>query len=155
MDRQGLVDIEVLALIWKGKRDHLPEIKAVMTPFPYWIGSGDSLEKAAKMMKEHDIHHLPVVAEGKPVGVVSQRDLSRAGREHRRVEEVAHLEVCVVDLSTPLDRVLLQMARGHHDAALVVKGDRLVGIFTSTDAFQQFSDCLRAFYPSGSGDEAA
>lgn len=140
---------------WKKKRQRLPKLKAVMTPFPYSIDTGDTLERAAEMMAEHAIRHLPVMADGKPVGVVSRRDLARAGQGQERVGDVAHLEAYVVDLRAPLDRILLEMARGHHDAAVVVKGDRLVGIFTLTDAFEQFAACLRAFYPSGGSDEAA
>lgn len=142
-------------MIWKGKRQRVPNVKAVMTPFPYSIDTGDSLDRAAEMMTEHAIRHLPVMENGKPVGVVSRRDLSRASERQRRVGDVAHLEAFVVDLRAPLDRVLLEMARGHHDAALVVKGDRLVGIFTLTDACKQFAACLRAFYPASGGDEAA
>ncbi len=142
-------------MIWKRKLKRIPPVKLAMTPFPFSIDCSDSLENAAEMMESHSIRHLPVMDRGKPVGVVSARDLSRAGKEQRQVGDVAHLEAYVVDLSTPLDRVLAHMAHGHLDAALVVKSGRLVGIFTLTDACREFSDCLQAFFPSGGGDEAA
>ena len=137
------------------KLERIPKVKSVMSPFPYSIDCRDSLEEAVAMMESHEIRHLPVMDKGKPVGVISARDLSRATKKDRRVEDVAHLEAYVVDLSTPLDRVLRHMARGHIDAALVVKKERLVGIFTLTDACKQFSDCLQAIFPSGKGNEAA
>ena len=142
-------------MIWKRKLERIPMVKSVRSPFPYSIDCHESLEQAAAMMESHAIRHLPVMERGELVGVVSARDLSRATKSDRQVEDVAHLEVYVVDLSTPLDRVLLHMARGHIDAALVVKKERLVGIFTLTDACKQFSDCLQAILPSGKGDEAA
>ncbi len=142
-------------MIWKRKPKRIPPVKMAMTPFPFSIDSSDPLERAAEMMESHNIRHLPVMARGKPVGVVSARDLARASKEQRQVEDVALLEAYVVDLSTPLDRVLAHMAHEHLDAALVVKEGRLVGIFTLTDACREFSECLQAFFPAGGGDEAA
>jgi acetoin utilization protein AcuB len=142
-------------MIWKRKLKRIPKIKSVMSPFPYAIDRRHSLGDAAEMMQAHKIRHLPVIDRGKPVGVISARDLSRATKKDRRVEDVAHLEAYVVDLSTPLDRVLFHMAEKHLDAAIVVKKERLVGIFTLTDACKQFADCLQGFFPPGSGNEAA
>ena len=142
-------------MIWKRKLKRIPKVKSVMSPFPYSITSIESLDRAAEMMASHGIRHLPVVDDERLVGVISARDLSRAGEGARSVRDVAHLEAYVVDLSTPIDRVLLHMAEEHIDAALVVKKGRLVGIFTFTDACQQFAECLQAFFPSAGGDEAA
>ena len=60
----------------------------------------------------------------------------------------------VVKLSEPLDRVLLHMADQGVDAALVVKDGKLAGIFTVSDACQQFGKLLRTLFPHG-GDDAA
>ena len=139
---------------WKNLK-RVPKVKSVMTPFPYSISSDETLARAEEMMASHEIRHLPVMKDKKTVGVVSARDLARAGKEQRTVGDVAHLEAFVVDLSTPLDRVLVHMANNHIDAALVVKMDRLVGIFTLTDACRQFAECLQAIFPPSDGNEAA
>ena len=60
-----------------------------------------------------------------------------------------------MDLSEPLDRVLSKMARLQVGSVLVVKEDRLAGIFTVTDACRSFAECLRAQFPGEGGDEAA
>lgn len=39
------------------------------------LSPDDSLDTAISLMEEHDVHHLPVLEEGRPVGVVSDRDL--------------------------------------------------------------------------------
>ena len=138
----------------------IPPIKAVMTPFPYSIDAGERVEAARRMMEEHGFHHLPVVRAGELVGVISDRELGRGGTGEseaapRRVGEVARTQAYVVDLTTPLDRVLAHMARHRLDAALVVKEGRLAGIFTMTDACRHFAELLRKWLAPADGDDAA
>jgi acetoin utilization protein AcuB len=142
----------------------IPPIKALMTPFPYFIDLDAALEKAREMMEPQQFRHLPVMSKGRLVGVVSEQAISRALEPATgeppamdlRVRDVAQLAPYIVDLSVPADVVLNQMARRHLDAALVVKHGRLAGIFTMTDAFRAFADYLRAQFPDPSGgDEAA
>jgi sulfide:quinone oxidoreductase len=49
-----------------------------MTAEPITISASTPLETAAYLMKEHDIHHLPIVEDGRPVGMVGMRDVARA-----------------------------------------------------------------------------
>jgi CBS domain-containing protein len=51
-------------------------ISEVMSKDVITVGPGTSLREAAKAMAERWIRHLPVVDNGKLVGVVSQRDLA-------------------------------------------------------------------------------
>jgi acetoin utilization protein AcuB len=142
--------------------NHRPVIRAVMTPFPHAIGAGADLAAALRMMEEHGIRHLPVTEGERLVGIVSERGIRRAqavatapDREALRVASVCAPDPLVVDVLTPLDRVLATMASRHLDAALVVKSERLVGIFTGTDACRTFSEFLRSVYPSPEGGDAA
>jgi CBS domain-containing protein len=135
----------------------IPQVKAVMTPFPYWVDIDDALSRALAMMAEHAIHHLPVVEGGRLVSVLSEKDLPGASedREKLRVRDVCHGgEAYVVGLSEPLDRVLFHMAEHGLDSALVVKDGKLAGIFTVSDACQHFGKLLRSLFPPG-GDDAA
>ena len=149
--------------MWPKKLQEMPRVKMVMTPFPYSIEQREPLEEAERMMEKHRIHHLPVMKDGTPVGVISHRDLQRTldqgadGEEDKplTVSEVPREEAFVVDLSEPLDRVLHRMAEEHLRTALVVKDDRLAGIFTLTDACRCFSENLRLQFPPAGGDEAA
>jgi CBS domain-containing protein len=50
-------------------------ISEAMTKDPITVGPGTSLREAAKTMADRWIRHLPVVDNGKLVGVLSQRDL--------------------------------------------------------------------------------
>ena len=138
----------------------MPRIGAVMTPFPYSLGPGDTLEVAHRLMEEHRIRHLPVMVEGRPAGVITDQDMRRAeavrgdGTEIQ-VGELALSEACEADITAPLDLVLSEMAARHLDSALVLKGGRLVGIFTATDACRRFAEVLRREAPSPDGESAA
>ncbi len=146
--------------MWPEKLKKMPQVKMVMTPFPYFVEKRESLDRAQEMMVSHRIHHLPVMEAGAPVGAISYRDLMRvrgqsSAGEVPTVEDVPLEDACVVDLSEPLDRVLSHMAKERLSAALVVKGGRLAGIFTLTDAYRCFAEHLRREFPSTGGDEAA
>ena len=97
--------------------------------------------------------------EGRPAGVVTDQDMQRAeaagDAEGLKVGDLARTEACEADISAPLDLVLLEMADRHLDSALVLKGGRLVGIFTATDACREFAEFLRREAPSPGGGSAA
>ena len=138
----------------------MPRIGSVMTPFPYSLGPEESLQAARRLMAEHRIRHLPVMVEGSPAGVVTDQDMRRAAlatgpEAPSRVGDLERSEALEVDISTPLDLVLTEMAARHLDSALVLKGGRLVGIFTATDACRQFAEFLRREAPSPDGESAA
>ena len=140
----------------------IPLIKSVMTPFPYSLDMDDTIDAASKMMAEHDIRHLPVTDKGRPVGVISSKDIKRAldtqhsgsGEEDHLVRDIANLDIYIVDFAAPLDDVVLEMASQHNATALVVRKGRLIGIFTASDAFKCLGHFLKTLYPRD-GDDAA
>ena len=139
-----------------------PTVRSAMTPFPHWVGVDQPVRLARAMMQEHGIRHLPVMDGGRLVGVIAERDvrlvLDPDDRDLEgpgpRVGEICSSQAFVVDAGARLDAVLARMAERHADAALVVKEERLVGIFTLTDACREFAELLSSLFPSG-GDEAA
>jgi CBS domain-containing protein len=54
-------------------------VRQWMTVEPITVTEGASLDEAALLMTEHGIHHLAVVDEGRPVGMVGMRDATRSG----------------------------------------------------------------------------
>ena len=54
--------------------DHI-EVGACMTPDPLTIEPGASIAEAAHVMRDHKIGGLPVVQDGKLVGIVTETDL--------------------------------------------------------------------------------
>lgn len=140
----------------------MPRVKSVMTPFPYSIDVDQGVNAARDLMWEHEIRHLPVTDAGSLVGIVSERDvgLVLAARPNDdpvdvNVRETYTPDPFVVDLESPLDGVLSHMADHQLGSALVTRHEKLVGIFTATDACRAFAEQLRDWFPSPPGDEAA
>ena len=141
----------------------IPAIKSVMTAFPYWIDAEESMLTAEKMMAEHDISHLPVKQQGELVGVIGHHDIEQAKSRVEENEKLISLkvaDVCVfnvykVSLEEPLDNVVLHMANFHIGSALVMKNDRLAGVFTMNDACRCLAEFLRYQFRPKNGDDVA
>ncbi len=140
----------------------IPPIKAVMTPFPYSIESGEPISMASEMMQQHAIRHLPVMEAGKLVGMLSDRDVrlvqdpkQKAPPDDRTVGDICTRDIYVVQLTDPLDRVLTEMAKRNIGSAVVVKQGRLAGIFTVTDACRLYGKLLQSLFPSQENQEPA
>jgi acetoin utilization protein AcuB len=147
--------------LWKG--DRRPTIKSVMTPFPHSVDIDAAVTEAQEIMRTYQVRHVPVEENGELVGVATQRDIDRMlnpalddrDRSRIRLRQVYKPNPYVVDLNTPLDRVLREMAERHIGSALVVRKDKLAGIFTVSDACRVLADVLRARFVCDGGDDAA
>ena len=121
-----------------------------MTPFPHAIELEASLQAAESLMTAHGIHHLPVISGHELVGVVTHRELLAARARGDGTDSVADIYIAdpyVVDLETPLDEVLLEMAERRIGSALVTRFGRLAGVFTESDACRVFGEDLRERFP--------
>lgn len=58
-----------------GRDPDATTIGEVMTADPDTLSGDDTAAHALEMMREHGYRHLPVVKDGRPVGIVSVRDL--------------------------------------------------------------------------------
>ena len=94
----------------------IPSIQKHMTTSPHSIGSDQPLSRAHQFMREHAIRHLPVLAGGKLVGMLSDRDLhlveSLRGVDPEKVlvEDAMSTTVYAVAPEQPLDVVVTTMA---------------------------------------------
>jgi acetoin utilization protein AcuB len=142
--------------------NRIPPISSVMTPFPYSIQLDQQLERALELMAKNSIHHLVVKNGDELVGVITVRDvqlaLDPALGEHPEAARVRDIQVpapYIVELTEPLDRVVLHLARERGRCALVVKDGRLAGIFTIADACRSLGELLQTFFPEGGDDQVA
>jgi CBS domain-containing protein len=112
-----------------------------------------TLPEALRLMHAGRIRHLPVLAEGKLVGIVSDRDLKRAMAspatslaaqeltyllERLRLEEIMTRTVITIGPSSPVEEAARIMLREKISAVPVTEGGRLVGIVTETDVLRLF-----------------
>ncbi len=127
-----------------------PQVIAFMTPFPHSIEIDAPLADARKMMRKGHFRHLPVTSGGQIVGVVTDRDiklllgpdLGNPAERELKVRDAYVDKPCVVPASTPVAVVARTMAEHHIGSAIVTKNDKLVGIFTVTDACRALAEIL-------------
>lgn len=121
-----------------------------MTRTPHLIGAEQPLTAAHEMMRSNGIRHLPVLHGGKLVGLVSQRDLHfvESLRDvdpgEVRVEEAMTQDVYAVTPRTLLKEVVSEMAERKLGSAVVVDGNKIVGVFTTVDALDTLAGLLAA-----------
>lgn len=128
-----------------------PAISTLMTRSPVTIDIHSNAREAQRLMGERRFRHLPVMQDGRPVGILSDRDITLAiAAQHSlvRAEDLTVEDVCILDAyqvapDTPLDHVAATMAERQIGSVLVVDGEQLVGIFTATDACRYLGQCLR------------
>jgi CBS domain-containing protein len=53
------------------------------------LGPDDSIEDAIKKMEQADVRRLPVVEDGKPVGIVSLGDLAKAADSDSALADIS------------------------------------------------------------------
>lgn len=133
--------------------NRIPSIKTVMTPFPYSIDILSELEHARIYMAEHEIHHLPVINQGEIIGILDQHSFD--DESISMVDEVEFEKPHVFDLNERLDNILELMSKDHVDTVLITRQEKLVGIFTITDACRKFSEYLRDEFGPHDGNTAA
>src|SRR5437763_979869 len=56
----------------------IPTVGDYMTPGAYVVVPHETVARAKSFMREHGVRHLPVMEDGKLVGIVSDRDLAEA-----------------------------------------------------------------------------
>lgn len=124
-----------------------------MTKDPKTVSPGDTLSKAAGIMREFRINHLPVVEGGKLVGIVTDTDMRNVsltgeptadGKKapDRRVREVMKTEVWSLTPEDSVEDALLIIRKKKFGALPVLSGDRLVGIITKIDLLNAVIDVL-------------
>ena len=120
-----------------------------MTLSPQVVSSRHTLAQAHQLMRERNIRHLPVVDDGRLVGVVSQRDLyllqtlNGLDPATETVKEAMSQEPFAVRPDAPLDEVALAMAERKYGSAVVVDQGVVVGLFTTVDALRALAVVLR------------
>lgn len=123
-------------------------VQSWMTRDPRTIDHDATLAKAHAVMREAGIRHLPVLEGGKLSGILSQRDLhlietlKDVDPERVRVHEAMTTHPYFVTPGEGLLDVVQQMAEHKYGAVVVMKDQRVVGLFTTSDALRLLTDLL-------------
>ena len=123
-------------------------VQEAMTSNPTAITAETTAREAAQLMKTQDVGSLPIVEDGRLVGVVTDRDLAiRALAEGRGAEtavtEIASKDLVTVDPQQSLEEAARLMAEHQVRRLPVVEEDgRLVGVLAQADVAQAGHDTL-------------
>jgi acetoin utilization protein AcuB len=127
-----------------------PVVRAFMTPAPFTVGRAQPLAVAQRLMHQHGVRHLPVLDGGKLVGLLSERDvflvesLPGTNPTEVRAEEAMVQELLTTAPDAPLAEVIEAMVERKVGSAVVLEGDRVVGVLTTIDALRALLGQLTA-----------
>ncbi len=132
-------------------------VKTRMTAHPFTVTPETTLPEAIELMEAKRVRHLPVVSDGRVVGVLAPSDIAAAGPSRATTFSagevnylLAKLKVAKVMSRNPLtispDALLEEAAvlmRDHKVEMLpVVDGDELVGVVTESAILDAFIELL-------------
>jgi acetoin utilization protein AcuB len=125
-------------------------VAELMTQNPQTVGPSDSLEVAHEKMQVGWFRQLPVVYEGKLVGILTDRDMRQHVGQltHTRVDAVMSGHPFSVQASTPVEQAAHLLVTNKVGSLPVLEHGKLVGIITATDMLQALEAIL-----GGSADD--
>jgi acetoin utilization protein AcuB len=120
------------------------------------------ITKAHKLMAQEKIHQMPVIKNGKLVGIITEKDILKAYPssvttlavweiasllEKIKVKDVMFKDVQTVQEDTLIEEAARIMVDNGVSSLPVTRGDELVGIITQADLFNIMLDMLGARRP--------
>lgn len=115
-------------------------IREIMTRGPWTILQTDTLGNAQQAMSQHHIRHLPVISDGKLVGMLSERDVL-ATRAHAEPDDrwwklpvgLAMEPPETVDVAEAVEAAATRMGSTQLGALAVLENGALVGVVSVID----------------------
>ncbi len=118
---------------------------------PVSVTPQDTLATARAKMQAGGFRQLPVVEDGKLVGIVTDRDIrwNRKQMMITKVNAAMTKDLVTVTPETTLEKAAQVILQHKIGGLPVVKGERLVGIITTTDILKAFLDVIGASGKAG------
>ena len=118
------------------------------TPSPYSVAEKSTYSEIFELMSSQGIRHLPVVQNGLPIGLISDRDIHllalASSNENILAEDIMTKDPFTVYPDTPIEEVALEMSQRKIGSAIVTSEDgKVTGIFTATDALNALVEVMR------------
>lgn len=112
-------------------------VRDIMSTDLVTVTPREPARRAYDLMRDHRFRHLPVVSEGRLVGILSDRDLRPVllapGLADATVAELMSENLTTITPETPVEDAASLLVVKKIGCLPVVDGDRLVGIVTETD----------------------
>ncbi|MDC3952679.1 IMP dehydrogenase [Polyangium jinanense] len=107
-----------------------------MITAPVTVRPDESLRDALGVMNEHDISGVPVVEGGKPVGILTARDIRFEKNLDQPVSALMTRELVTVPPGVSNDRAKELLHAHRIEKLLVVENGKLIGLITIKDLLQ-------------------
>lgn len=129
-----------------GAKSLKPDIKHIMYPNPVTISCDMPINEALKVMKEGSFRHLPVLKEGIPYSIVTEKEIAMvlAMSEDseklllRPVSDFCALELISVDMDSSLEDVLDIFIDKKIGAVVVLEENEFIGIISVIDMLRAY-----------------
>lgn len=117
------------------------KVSKYMTTGPLRVELTTTVAIAIQILQKANIRHLPVVQGLKLYGILRYHDLMSFAQNlddlnTATIESIVDLNPYCVSPETPLYEVATEMTTKKHECAIVLEGDDIVGVFTTTDALR-------------------
>lgn len=132
-------------------------VRNKMTTNPFTISPDATIPEAHEIMEKHGIKRLPVMKNGKLVGVVSKEDILHASPSKAtafsigeityllsktKISQIMSKNPITISSGALLEEAAILMRDNDISFLPVVDNNKLVGIITATDIFDSFIDLL-------------
>jgi acetoin utilization protein AcuB len=119
-------------------------VAELMTPNPVTVSPSDELELAYDKMKTGAFREVPVVDQGKLIGILTDRDLRQhLGQLHRtKVDAVMADLPFWVSPCTPVEQAAHLLVTNKISSVPVLENGKLVGIITASDMLRALEALL-------------
>jgi CBS domain-containing protein len=121
-------------------------VRGAMTPQPQTVTPATSVAEAAEILRRENVGSVPVVEQGRLVGILTDRDIALRTVAERRdpttvtVGEIASSELVTVESTDSLDEALRLMASRQVRRLPVVEDGKLVGMLAQADVARRVPD---------------
>jgi len=115
------------------------QVRDIMEKNVITIDINETANNAANQMKENDISFLVIIENGKPVGVVSERDfvqklcINNQNSSDVKISDIMSYKFRWVSTTTTIEDAIQKMLNNNIRRLLVLDDEKLVGVITQTD----------------------
>lgn len=108
----------------------------------FTVEKGSSIKDVVYYMAEKKVGLVPVMEDGKLVGVFSERDLVRRvialnrSLDETKVEDVMSTKLLIADIGEASESVLAKMKEANTRHILIIENEKLVGVLAMRDLLE-------------------
>jgi len=135
----GIVtDFDFIRILREGKVPTKEDkISDIMTREVVFTHSNDSLTHIASLMFEHNIRFLPVVAQKKPIGIITRREIGRIFAAHYgqryKARDLMTSRYSTFHTKDSIERFFRKVREYSDKYSIVLADEKVVGVVTPTN----------------------